>query len=171
MGCANGSYTCCGFQTPHTDCMSVKLGVAQPLGSIKLSNRRFGRIWQILAEQLEGTSGVVQWMPAHIGVESIGSRLCGDDSEVDDLKWSCNQWVDFMAREAAETARQPERMRPCPASRQKQLETLCVFSGRLHFAANRHSLPDGTPLQGILIFLCETRSDLRGSLQISLQQI
>ena len=62
--------------------MSVKVGVAQLMEWVRTSKRRFGRVFMIVAEQLEGTIDVVQWMPAHTSEEAIGHKVCSDRSVI-----------------------------------------------------------------------------------------
>jgi hypothetical protein len=126
-----------------TDCMSVKIGVGQPMEWARSSKRKLGRVFLIVAEQLEGTIDVVQWMPAHTNEDAIGRKQCSDGSVITDTMWRSNQLVDLMAKHAAESVRLGKQDRDWLIHRERQLCELCIFLGRLTHAANNHLLPDG----------------------------
>ena len=73
-----------------TDCMSVKIGAAQPMEWARSFKRRLGRVFMIVAEQLEGTIDVVQWMPAHTSEDAIGRKQCSDGSVIIATTWRSN---------------------------------------------------------------------------------
>ena len=127
-----------------TDCSSVRQGVRQPREWAASSKRRLGRIWLVVADQLEGNNDLVQWMPAHTPESAIGSKTCSDGTVVTEVMWLSNQLADLLAKEAAESARISKQDREWLASRDKQLFELCVFVGQLNHAANNYVLPDGT---------------------------
>ena len=69
------------------------------------ARRRLGRVFMIVAEQLEGTTDVVQWMTTHTPEEASGRKECSHGSVITDTVWRSNQLADLLVKHAAESVR------------------------------------------------------------------
>ena len=83
-------------------------------------------------------------MPAHTGHSSIGQKECSDGTFVSEIMWSANQIADLLAKKAAESVRICSSQRKWLLDRERQLQELLLFLGRLTCVANAFELPDGT---------------------------
>ncbi len=120
-------------------CVGVRNG-AEWAGS---SKRRYARLWLSVVDMLEGNTKAMQWMPAHTSAASIGCVSCSDGCIVDEVRWSSNQIVDILAKEAAEQNRVPARFGNELLKCEARLKELLIYLGRLTNEANGHETADG----------------------------
>ncbi len=129
----------------YTDCKTVQLGVRQSTQWSRSSKRRYARVWSVVAVGLDdgASADIVCWIPAHLSRDRINEARCSDGTLVSADMWAANQVADLLAKEAAESARHPLVTLEQLKDRTAQLKELAIFVGRLTYAANNHSLPDG----------------------------
>ena len=92
----------------YVDCMAVQLGSKNGASWAEAPARKLARAWIPLANILQDTSSVVNWMPAHMSAKDVGIAVVSSGQHLLEIDLQTTGLVDALAKDEA-NKRQPAK--------------------------------------------------------------